>query len=125
MKLILLSFALCTTSMGVSVAGERIKNESAVTYRRNSSGEIDTYICSGAVPKGVNLEKIGVNVDGFKSGVVCAPGDFDGNGYLDFALYNNSKAKNQGLVIFFKKSKVIGTSDIFVGGEEIGSSFGK
>lgn len=105
----------------------KIKNESSLEFVPKGStlrgkGVINnvtgaTY-CSGSVEKSEELKRVGIStlkLSGFLSffvgSVQCTVGDFDGNGYLDFALwgYNEQTKKNSYLVFFFEKSKLLRT----------------
>ncbi len=106
-------------SGGAGAGPTDVRNESSLTFQRKATA----FICSGLASQEEGLARIELSKAELKKGTACAPGDFDGNGYLDFALFNVPKAKNQGIVFFYEKEKIMNTTDIFIGGTEIGSSF--
>lgn len=91
-----------------------IKNESSLQYE---SGPIQPRIddvvgatfCKGTLSNPEDLEKIGLSEADLRNGVHCTVGDFDGNGYMDFALWGNSKPRSTQnyLVLFFDRDKLI------------------
>lgn len=91
----------------------RYKNDSGLVVRRSSnrgagSDNKPPHTCSGRLAENVTLEKVGLTPELLKQGVECVAGDFDGNGYYDFALFQpramgDSYAK--ALVLFFEEKK--------------------
>jgi hypothetical protein len=75
-----------------------VKNESSITVTKSSesiSPESQYYgfKCSGLLQESI-LKRVHLAPVDLKNGVDCAPGDFDGNGYLDFALFNFVKSND-------------------------------
>jgi hypothetical protein len=61
------------------------KNESTIVYKNELKQTRN--VCSGSLNDVTILNKIGLTEADLRKGVDCVVGDFDGNGYLDFALY--------------------------------------
>ena len=84
-------------------------NSSGLTVANDSTHGGLTSICSGKLEPQANLHEIGVSEARLKEGTVCVPGDFDGNGYLDFAFWSDLMANEHRRifkVLFFDKSGV-------------------
>ena len=59
----------------------------------------------GTIGVDVKLQDIGLSSEALRKGVECVAGDFDGNGSVDFALYQEEgKSSN---VLFYIAAKVI------------------
>jgi hypothetical protein len=70
-----------------------------------------THVCSGTLDQSVDLKSINLSRDMLKKGVECVAGDFDGNGSLDFALFQPPDLPNvlvyrSALVVFFDGPKI-------------------
>lgn len=95
-----------------------IRNESPLKYSNaDSPNKVDVVgatFCSGGTEELIDqLEKIGISKDQLVQEIHCTVGDFDGNGYMDFAIWGNS-SKNIGkpdyknyLVLFFEKDQLM------------------
>lgn len=101
-----------------------IKNESALHFESTDAppqitDEIGATYCFGILDTCLDrLLEIGISKFRLQKGVQCAAGDFDGNGYLDFAIWGIDTTKKHKyniqwtdtenyLVLFFEKSKII------------------
>lgn len=91
-----------------------IKNESSLRYESaNEPARFDDVVgatvCSGTVSNPEELKKIALSEADLKEGVHCTVGDFDGNGYMDFALwgFNKRRKTRSYLVLFFEKDNLI------------------
>jgi len=105
-----------------------IKNLSSLEYEKKRITNRITDVtgatyCSGALSQyETELLEIGITSKRLKENVVqCTVGDFDGNGYLDFAFWGLDKKEKHGtlwsdyenyFVVFFEKSNVINTIKI-------------
>ena len=90
------------------------KNESAIICKNDLKQTRN--ICSGTLNDPTILNMIGLKDADLKKGTKCIAGDFDGNGYLDFALYGRSIYESPVIdrsealgVIFFQGSNIIKT----------------
>jgi hypothetical protein len=131
-KLLLVMIILLATQNLLAQQNElnlNMKNESPLHIQpKDAPNQITDAIgstyCSGILDTCLEeLRQIGISKTRLSKKVQCAVGDFDGNGYLDFALwgidttrkfqYNIqwSDGKNY-LVLFFEKSKIIRTIKI-------------
>jgi hypothetical protein len=119
----------CSTNAGPrNESGIQVKGITKIT--RDLRPELDTSDhliantsvikwCQGSVPEGVDLVSAGINAENLKNGVSCYPGDFDGNGFLDFVLYSPPKCPSVSnclpetlLILFFRGHSVIRTQVI-------------
>lgn len=105
-------------------------NESGVTYTpitkvSNQNSTLGASFCKGVLKNHPNsLTEIGITPEILEIDCNCTVGDFDGNGYLDFAFWgiDKSNPRNQSglnnidyenyLVLFFKEENIIKTSYI-------------
>jgi hypothetical protein len=97
----------------------KIKNESGLQYRTEGSRPraddvVGATFCNGILESGIKeLNQIGISSDDLKNEVYCTVGDFDGNGYLDFAIWGIDKQRNKipdyenYMVLFFYKRELI------------------
>lgn len=116
-KKILSIFLVVSLSLATATADQQSKNLSSIHYKPEKT---DAYLpgrCSGKVGSDAQLEKVGLTNEMLKVGVQCVAGDFDGNGYLDFALYGSKVSKLKYLerdyrIIFFDREHVIFVSQI-------------
>jgi len=107
-----------------NIVSSLIKNESGlnvtpITVVRSENDYLGASYCSGTLFVWISdLNEIGITENKLKNPVMCTVGDFDANGYLDFAFWGIdtvSKTQNNRvsydlenyLVIFFEGSKVI------------------
>ncbi|MGH2506732.1 MAG: hypothetical protein ACRESI_02030 [Gammaproteobacteria bacterium] len=77
---------------GNSRAEKAVVNQSGLVYRPNDIKGVaadyhPSHICSGTLHQDVGLKQIKLSTVLLQEGVECVAGDFDGNGFLDFALY--------------------------------------
>ncbi len=64
--------------------------------------------CAGTIDgKKAGLDEIGIKPEDLAKGIICIPGDFDGNGYLDFAFFGTVAGEKVAKVVFFKEKKAI------------------
>lgn len=118
-KIVLSILLVAFLPLATATANQRPKNLSFIHY---TPGKADTDVtlpgrCSGTVGKEAKLEEVGLTSEMLKVGVQCVAGDFDGNGYLDFALYGSKVSKLKYLerdyrIIFFDHAQVIFISQI-------------
>lgn len=120
MKRICLSFIIIILCLipGMALQSElnqNIKNESSLQFSKEDK-EIDgATSCHGTVDSGTlkELNEIGIKKEDLEKKVYCTVGDFDGNGYLDFAIWGGNKNKNKWpdyenyLVLFYEKDRKI------------------
>lgn len=97
----------------------KTKNESPLRFLSKDAparGDdvVGATFCSGAVDSATKeLERIGISKEDLRNEVYCTVGDFDGNGYLDFAIWGGNKQRKKWpdyqnyLVLFFEKDKLI------------------
>lgn len=102
----------------------KIKNESTLHLQskdepRRITDVIGATYCNGVLDTCLEkLEEIGISKTKLEEKVQCTIGDFDGNGYLDFAIWGVDTTKKYQyniqwtdyenyLVLFFEKSKII------------------
>lgn len=94
----------------------KIKNESQLRLVQDSATMstdiIGTTYCSGSVDTCANfLEEIGITKTKLAKKVRCTVGDFDGNGYLDFAFWGIDKSGEPDyenyVILFFDKAKTV------------------
>lgn len=92
----------------------RPKNESPISYKaienftetRSHYTGIVEGTCSGKL-KDSFLAESGISKGQLKKGVRCVAGDFDSNGFLDFALFGRRGKELVLGVLFFEKAVVI------------------
>lgn len=109
-KLILFFVFLLSASIPVHANQKplpaNLKNESGISYNLEAIlGELGRSICKGGFPNDVNYAPLAYEKQNFEKGIDCVVGDFDGNGYTDFAL--NGRTSKIILVLFFEKNKLI------------------
>lgn len=108
----------------------KLINESGITYSpitivSNQNSTLGASFCKGVLMNHpISLIEIGITPEILESDCNCTVGDFDGNGYLDFAFWgiDKSNPKNQSglnnidyenyLVLFFKEEHIIQTAYI-------------
>lgn len=107
-------FGLLSTLGLWAGAAELPKNVSSISYEQTAIND-DRVVgtCSGLIDDAAGLTKMGISKAKLKQGVRCVVGDFDGNGYVDFAFaatrrheeLNGRRSHSQDFVIiyFFKK----------------------
>jgi len=114
-KVVLILLLMIVVFSVNSMAGSLIaKNESTIVYK-NDLKQIRN-VCSGILNDAAILNKIGITEADLKKGVDCVVGDFDGNGYLDFAVYGRIIHEPPVIdhpealgVIFFQGSNILKT----------------
>ena len=91
-----------------------LKNESSLHYEAKSASHgvddvVGATFCTGTVSNPDDLKKISLSESDLEKGVPCTVGDFDGNGYADFALWgaNKQRKTRSYLVLFFDRDKLI------------------
>ncbi len=110
-------FAILLSVLGLSSKGmAEILNQSNLVFKSNSvdAGVADyrpQHICSGTLNQTIDLREIGLSPELLQKGVECVAGDFDGNGFLDFALYKPAPSSKDlryaaAKVIFFDGAKI-------------------
>lgn len=97
---------------------QSIKNESTLQLV-SAPGITGASKCKGALDSTVNsFYKTGISSEDLLNGVFCTAGDFDGNGYLDFAIWFNKNTSDTNiesyspdyknyLILFFHKNRVV------------------
>jgi hypothetical protein len=107
-----------------------IRNESSLhPAPAGAAPRIDDVVgattCSGTLDNPDILRKIGLSPADLirpagRTGVQCTVGDFDGNGYLDFALwgFDGQRRTRRYLVLFFEKDKLIRST--LIEGHQVG-----
>ncbi len=111
MKLLKLAIFLFTFVQGATASWTNI---SSLSYKQGNSGG-EPRICVGTIDPNAELEEIGVTQSIIKTGTNCEPGDFDGNGYLDFAFWEVGPLPGTARkfkIVFFEKARVIKTQTI-------------
>ena len=83
---VLISLLMVAAFSVNGIAGSlNTKNESTIVYKNELKQSRN--VCSGSINDATILHKIGLTEADLRKDVDCVVGDFDGNGYLDFALY--------------------------------------
>jgi len=128
-QILLLVLALLyieTASGQVNQPDKAILNNSGIKYSpitavSNQNATIGASYCKGWLKKHPDaLTKIGISPELLKDGCSCTVGDFDANGYLDFAFWgiDTSEPKQNGfnkldyenyVILFFEESDMIET----------------
>ena len=109
--------AILLSIVGLSSKGmAETLNQSSLVFKNNSvDAGVDNYrpqhICSGTLNQEVDLREIDLSTELLQKGVECVAGDFDGNGFLDFALYKPAPSSKDlryaaAKVIFFDGAKI-------------------
>ncbi len=112
-----------------NIINQNIKNESRLYLQSKDAPNritdvIGSTYCHGDLDTCLDkLNAIGISRSKLRKSVQCTVGDFDNNGYLDFAIWGMDTTKKHQyniecsdaenyLVLFFEKSKIIRTLNI-------------
>lgn len=95
---------------GIALAEGPSANQSQLLFKENPAKRypddyLPSHVCYGAVPRDVGLEQIGLSSEQLRKGAECVAGDFDGNGSIDFALYQEEGQHSN--VLFYVAAKVV------------------
>ncbi len=99
---------------GLNEPGLEVAGESSVDKFFGAQSDVNRIKeCRGRAPTGVTLEQAGITAQRLREGVSCVVGDFDGDGYRYFVLYEPSKgADRRFLVLIFHRGLAVGTQVI-------------
>ena len=122
-KLLLASFLLVAPPI-LFAAGPSGVNSSSITFIKGDEVSGPNHICKGKIETSQILKGIGLSPGALKNGTPCVAGDFDGNGFIDFAFLkeigNEEYTHNyKAVVIFYGDKGIIHTSSLKVSGHLI------